>query len=91
MRFATETTRGDANSSAGQQSLKSVDVPITLSYFPRRAVSTTIFAGCLALTAGSAFVLCVAAAAAAHVLNIAAAKQRYQACVTRAQYECQNV
>jgi hypothetical protein len=59
--------------------------------FSSAAVATTIFAGCLALTAGSAFVLCVAAAAAAHVLNIAAAKQRYQACVTRAKYECQNV
>lgn len=59
--------------------------------FASAAVSTTIFAGCLALTAGSAFVLCVAAAVAAHALNIAAAKQRYQACVTRAKYECQNV
>lgn len=59
--------------------------------FSSAAVSTTIFAGCLALTAGSAFVLCVAAAVAAHALNIAAAKQRYQACISRANYECQNI
>jgi uncharacterized protein YbcC (UPF0753/DUF2309 family) len=52
------------------------------------ATSTAIFAGCVGLTTGTALIACAAAAMAVHALNIAAAKERYQACLTRAYSDC---
>ena len=52
------------------------------------AIATGIFAACLTISAGTAFAVCVAAALAAHALNIAAAKEHYQACMTRAYSDC---
>jgi hypothetical protein len=56
--------------------------------FSSAAAAATIFAGCLALTTGSGLILCAAAALATHAANIAAARQRYQACLTRAYSDC---
>lgn len=52
------------------------------------AIATGIFAGCNAITAFSAFVICVAAALAAHPLMIQAARERYQSCYNNAAWEC---
>jgi hypothetical protein len=52
------------------------------------ATSTAIFAGCVGLTTGTALIACAAAAMAVHALNIAAAKERHQACLTRAYSDC---
>jgi hypothetical protein len=56
--------------------------------FQSAAVATAIFAGCVGLSAGTALIACAAAALAAHALAIAAAQQRYQACMTRAYTDC---
>ena len=52
------------------------------------AISTGIFAGCNAITALSGFIICTAAAFAAHMLMIQAARQRYQTCTNNAAWEC---
>ncbi|HEX2271723.1 MAG TPA: hypothetical protein VHH35_19410, partial [Pyrinomonadaceae bacterium] len=52
------------------------------------ATSSAIFAGCVGLTSGTALIACAAAAMAVHALNIAAAKERFQACLTRAYSDC---
>jgi hypothetical protein len=52
------------------------------------AIATAVFAGCTAISGGSGFALCAAAALAMHALNIAAARQRYQWCLDSAPYEC---
>lgn len=52
------------------------------------AIATGIFAACLTISGGTALAVCAAAALAAHALNIAAAKQRYDACMTRAYSDC---
>ena len=56
--------------------------------FTSGAASTAIFAGCVGLTTGTGLIACAAAALAVHAANIAAAKQRQQACLTRAQSDC---
>jgi hypothetical protein len=56
--------------------------------FASAAGAATIFAGCLALTTGSGLILCAAAALATHAANIAAARQRYQGCLTRTYSDC---
>jgi len=52
------------------------------------AIATGIFAGCNAITAFTAFVVCVAAALAAHMLMIQAARGRYQTCFNNAPWNC---
>ena len=52
------------------------------------AISTGVFAGCNAITALSGFILCTAAALAAHMLMIQAARERYQSCYNNAAWEC---
>jgi len=52
------------------------------------AISTGIFAGCNAITALGGFILCTAAALAAHMLMIQAARERYQTCINNAAWEC---
>ena len=52
------------------------------------AIATAVFAGCTAITVGSGFALCAAAALAMHVLQITAARQRYQWCLDSAPYDC---
>ena len=52
------------------------------------AIATGIFAGCNAITAFSAFVVCVAAALVAHMLMIQAARERYQTCYNNAPWAC---
>ena len=56
--------------------------------FASAATSTALFAGCVGLTTGTALIACAAGALAVHALNIAAAKQHYQACLTRAYSDC---
>jgi hypothetical protein len=56
--------------------------------FTSAAVSTAIAAGCVGLTGGSGLIICLALALAAHAAGIAAAKERYQGCRTRAQFDC---
>lgn len=53
------------------------------------ATTTTLVAGCGALSAGQALVVCLAGALAVHFLNIAAASRKNQACLTRAYSDCQ--
>jgi len=52
------------------------------------ALATAVFAGCLAISSPSNFVLCAAGALAMHALQVAAARQRYQWCVDSAPYNC---
>jgi uncharacterized membrane protein YgdD (TMEM256/DUF423 family) len=52
------------------------------------AISTGVFAGCNAISGLSAFIICTAAAFAAHMLMIQAARQRYQTCQNNAAWEC---
>jgi hypothetical protein len=52
------------------------------------AISTGIFAGCNAITALSGFLICTAAALAAHMLMIQAARERYQTCINNSAWEC---
>ena len=52
------------------------------------AISTGVFAGCNAITALSAFIICTAAAFAAHMLMIQAAKERYRTCQNNVAWEC---
>lgn len=52
------------------------------------AISTAVFAGCTAITSGSGFALCAAAALAMHALQIAAASKRYTWCLDSAPYNC---
>lgn len=52
------------------------------------AAATALFAGCVGLTVGSALIACAATALAVHALGIAAAKERYQGCKTRAYSDC---
>lgn len=52
------------------------------------AIATAVFAGCTAITSGSGFVVCAAAALAMHALQIAAATQRYNWCRDAAPYNC---
>lgn len=56
--------------------------------FTSAAISTGVFAGCNAITALSGFLLCTAAAFAAHMLMIQAARERYQNCIDNAAWEC---
>jgi len=56
--------------------------------FSSAATSTAIFAGCVGLTTGTGLIVCAAAALAVHAANIAAARQRHQACLTRAYSDC---
>jgi len=56
--------------------------------FTSAAVATGVFAGCNAITALSGFIICTAAALAAHMLMIQAAKERYQTCINNAAWEC---
>lgn len=56
--------------------------------FASAAAATAIFAGCLAISGGTAAVVCAAAALAAHALAIASAKQRYYGCLARAKSDC---
>lgn len=56
--------------------------------FTSAAISTGVFAGCNAITALSGFILCTAAALAAHMLMIQAARERYQSCYDNAAWEC---
>lgn len=56
--------------------------------FTSAAASTAIFAGCVGLTSGAGLIICAAAALAVHAANIAAARQRHQACLTRAYSDC---
>jgi hypothetical protein len=53
------------------------------------ATTTTLVAGCGALSAGQALVVCLAGALTVHFLNIAAASRKNQACLTRAYSDCQ--
>ena len=52
------------------------------------AVAAGIFAGCNAITGLSAFIICTAAAFAAHMLMVQAARERYQSCYINAAWEC---
>ena len=56
--------------------------------FSSAAAAVAIMAGCLALSGGTLTLLCAAAALTAHLLQIAAAKQRYHGCVQTAMYDC---
>jgi hypothetical protein len=56
--------------------------------FASAAVSTGMMAGCVAITVGSGLIICAAAALVAHALAIAAARERYSACNSRAQSDC---
>ena len=56
--------------------------------FASAAVSTGMMAGCVAITVGSGLIICAAAALVAHGLAIAAARERYSACNSRAQSDC---
>ncbi len=52
------------------------------------AIATGVFAGCNAITALSGFIICTAAAFAAHMLMVQAARERYQTCYNNAAWEC---
>jgi hypothetical protein len=52
------------------------------------AIASGVFAGCNAITAFSGFIICTAAALAAHALMIQAARERYQTCINNAAWEC---
>jgi len=56
--------------------------------FTSAAISTGVFAGCNAITALAGFILGTAAAFAAHMLMIQAARERYQSCYNNAACEC---
>jgi hypothetical protein len=53
------------------------------------ATSITLIAACTVLSGGTVLIVCLAAALSAHLLNIAAASRKYQACSTRAFSDCQ--
>jgi len=52
------------------------------------ALATAVMAGCLALTTPANLVICMAAALTMHVLQVAAARQRFQFCLNSAPYNC---
>ena len=52
------------------------------------AISTGIFAGCTAISAGSGFVACVAAAYVSYLLLVQAAREKCSSCYDAAPWEC---
>lgn len=57
--------------------------------FESAAIATAVFAGCTAITTGTGFIACAAAALAMHALQIKAATDRYYWCMnSAAPYNC---
>jgi hypothetical protein len=56
--------------------------------FTSAAVAGGIMAACMAISGGAAAIACAALALAAHAAGIAAANERYQACVQNAMTDC---
>jgi len=52
------------------------------------AAATAVFAGCIAIGTPTSFALCAGAAMAVHLLQVAAARQRFQFCLNSAPYNC---
>ena len=52
------------------------------------ALATAVLAGCLAITTPANFALCAAAALAMHLLQVNAARERFNFCTNSAPYNC---